>query len=312
MIRAILASMARQLDPKRLLILRTVAEAGSITAGARELGWTQPAVSQHLLTLERQVGHPLLLRRSQGVTLTEAGRKLVAHADSIAAHLDAASAEMASLGALASGTVRLAAFPSGLAVIVPAVLERLRQATDQGLQVHLLEAEPPEAIDLVRRDEADIALTFQHTWPEPVETTEALTSIVLGDDDTVVVLPHNHPALERTDLRLADLANEEWVAGCPRCREHLLVSTQRAGFQPTIRHETDDYVVVQAIVARGLAVATLPATALEAYRHPGVTTRRVSDLGKRQLQAVHRVGADAVPAIGAVVQALKAVVADHG
>ncbi|MDR0960008.1 MAG: LysR family transcriptional regulator [Propionibacteriaceae bacterium] len=297
--------MTRSLDPKRLLILRAVAEAGSISAGARELGWTQPAVSQHIAALERQVGQPLLLRRSHGVALTEAGQRVVAHADAIAGHLEAAAAELAALGALVSGTVRLAAFPSGLAVLVPDALERLRDTAGEGVQVRLIEAEPPEAIEMVRQGQADLALTFQYDWPTPESTSETMTSCPLGSDEILLVLPEGHPASQRADLTLADLADEEWVAGCPRCREHLVLSAQRAGFQPHIRHETDDYVVVQAIVARGLAIATLTGTALSAYRHPGVTIRPLDGLSGRTLQAVHRPGADAVPAIGAVLAALQ-------
>ena len=79
------------MDPRRLLIFRTVVRNGSIGAGARELGWTQPAVSQHLAALEKEVGTQLLLRSSAGITPTEAGARLALHAEAIAAQLDAGS-----------------------------------------------------------------------------------------------------------------------------------------------------------------------------------------------------------------------------
>ena len=72
------------MDPRRLLIFRAVARAGSISAGARELGWTQPAVSQHIGRLERETGTPLFTRSTQGVALTEAGQALLRRADEIA------------------------------------------------------------------------------------------------------------------------------------------------------------------------------------------------------------------------------------
>ncbi|MGC5165608.1 LysR family transcriptional regulator [Luteimicrobium sp. DT211] len=289
------------LDPRRLLILRAVAQAGSISAGARALGWTQPAVSQHLQALERSARTPLVLRHSGGVTLTEAGRAAVVHADAIAAHLDAAAREVGELAALGAGTVRLAAFPSALAVLVPPALERLATAT--GVEVRLVEAEPPEAVELVRAGEVDVALTFGYAESPGVPAD--LEGLALGVDPVDVVLPAAHPAADRSALRLVDLADDDWVAGCVRCREHLVASAAAAGFVPRVRHETDDYVVVQQLVARGLAVAALPRTALEAYRHPDVTTRAVEGLDGRSLHAVHRAGVERVPAVAALLGALR-------
>ena len=289
------------LDPRRLLILRAVARAGSMSAGARALGWTQPAVSQHLQALERSARTPLLLRHSGGVTLTEAGSAAVRHADAIAAHLDAAAREVGELAALGAGSVRLAAFPSALAVLVPPALERLATAT--GVEVRLVEAEPPEAVELVRSGEVDVALTFGYA--EAPGVPPDLRGVALGVDPVDVVLPRAHPGADRPALRLADLADDDWVAGCVRCREHLVASAAAEGFAPRVRHETDDYVVVQQLVARGLAVAALPRTALEAYRHPDVETRAVAGLGARSLHAVHRPGVERVPAVAAVLGALR-------
>jgi molybdate transport repressor ModE-like protein len=291
-----------ELDPKRLLILRAVARAGSISAGARTLGWTQPAVSQHLQALERSTRTPLLLRHSGGVTLTEAGRSAVEHADAIAAHLDAAGREIAELASLGAGTVRLAAFPSALAVLVPGALERLASGT--GVEVRLVEAEPPEAVDLVRTGDVDVALTFGYAEAGSDGIPPGLRGVDLGSDPVDVVLPAAHPGATASRLSLSDLAADDWVAGCVRCREHLVACAAGAGFVPRVRHETDDYVVVQQLVARGLAVAVLPRTALEAYRHPGVVTRPVPGLGGRSLHAVHRPGAERVPAVAALLGAL--------
>ena len=289
------------LDPRRVLILRAVAQAGSMSGGARALGWTQPAVSQHLQALERSARTPLLLRHSGGVTLTEAGRAVVRHADAIAAHLDAAAREVGELAALGGGSVRLAAFPSALAVLVPPALERL--ATTTGVAVRLVEAEPPEAVELVRSGDVDVALTFGYA--EAAGVPPDLRDVALGVDPVDVVLPTGHPGADRPDLRLADLAADDWVAGCVRCREHLVASAAAEGFAPRVRHETDDYVVVQQLVARGLAVAALPRTALEAYRHPGVATRPVEGLEGRSLHAVHRPGVERVPAVAALLGVLR-------
>ena len=99
------------MDPRRLGIFRTVARAGSLTAGARRLGWTQPAVSQHVAALEREVGVLLLIRGPGGVVLTEAGEALLRHADAVDSHLEAARAELAEftgpLGKLLADTAAL-------------------------------------------------------------------------------------------------------------------------------------------------------------------------------------------------------------
>src|SRR5688572_18212402 len=97
---AITCAYGAGMDRRRVLIFRDVARAGSISGAARELGWTQPAVSQHLRALERSVGSPLLVRTSTGVELTEPGRVLLARADDIAAQLHMAAEELADLATL--------------------------------------------------------------------------------------------------------------------------------------------------------------------------------------------------------------------
>ncbi|WP_101524771.1 LysR family transcriptional regulator [Nocardioides houyundeii] len=286
------------MDSRRVLIFRTVARAGSISAGARELGWTQPAVSQHLRALEREVGGPLLVRGAGGVDLTEAGRRLLAHADAVAAHLEAAAAELDDLAQLRSGSARMASFPSGSAVIVPTALAALAVAAPE-IEVSLVEAEPPEAAALVRSGAVDLALVFGY---QEDRAEEALVAAPLAEDPIRLVLPADVAAVPR---RLAELEDRPWVAGCERCRGHLVACAARAGFVPRIRHVTDDYVVVQALVARGLAVAVLPETALTAFRHPGVRTEELPELGSRRIDVLHRRGIERVPAVAALLAALQ-------
>ena len=113
------------MDPRKVLVFRTVARAGSLSAAARELGWSQPAVSQQLAALEREVGVPLFVRSSRGVTPTEAGRLLLRRADAVAGELHMAGEELASLAELRGGRVRLVAFPSAAATVAPAALKLL-------------------------------------------------------------------------------------------------------------------------------------------------------------------------------------------
>src|SRR4051812_25539971 len=108
------------LDPRRLLVFAEVARRGSLAGAAQHLGWTQPAVAQHVKRLERDAGCALLVRTPRGVTLTEAGRALAEHATAITARLRAAREDLAALAELRTGRVRLAAFPSACAALLPA------------------------------------------------------------------------------------------------------------------------------------------------------------------------------------------------
>jgi molybdate transport repressor ModE-like protein len=285
------------MDSRRLLVFREVARAGSISGAARVIGWTQPAVSQHLRALEREVGSRLVLRGAGGVQLTEPGRVLLARADAVAGQLHMAGEELAALTQLRRGTVRLAAYPSAAATLVPRVVAALlRRHPD--IDVSLTEAEPPEAIGLVEAGDVDVALVFGYDGL-PV-AGPGLHWLPLADEPVHLVLPPRHALAGRAGIGAGDLDAEAWIMGCTRCREHAVAVCAAAGFEPRVRHVSDDYVVVQNLVAVGLGVTLLPHSALEAYRHPEVLVRPGPAWGTRTYGVVHRDGADAVPATAAL------------
>jgi molybdate transport repressor ModE-like protein len=288
-------------DARRLLIFRDVARAGSISAAARELGWTQPAVSQHLRALERSVGVTLLLRGSGGVELTGPGRTLLARADQVAVQLHQAEEEMADVTALRRGRARLAAYPSAAATVVPRAVSALR-ARHPDVDVELTEAEPPEALGLLETGDVDLALVFGYDG-DPV-ADRGLVWRPLATESVALVLPADHRLAGRRRLTLAEVADEPWIVGCERCRAHAVGLCAAAGFVPTVRHVSDDYVVVQNLVAVGLGVTLLPHSALEAYRHPDVVAREHASFGTRTFGVVHRPGADGVPATAALLDQL--------
>lgn len=286
------------MDPRRLLLLRDAVRAGSMSAAARLAGSTQPAVSQQLAVLEREAGVPLLLRTTAGIRPTEAGEALLRRADAIAAELHRAGEEMVAFSALRRGVVRLAAFPSAAATVVPRAAAALA-AAHADVELVLLEAEPPEATAMVRSGEADVALVFDYEPP----AEDDLVRIPLGEEpvDLVVGTASEHadapPAVDA-------LAAETWVAGCVRCREHLVAVCEQHGWSPRIGHTTDDFVVVQNLVAAGLGVSVLPRSALLAFRHPGVVVHE-GLFGIRRIGIVHARGAEAVPATGALLAELR-------
>jgi molybdate transport repressor ModE-like protein len=289
------------MDPRRLMIFREVARSGSISAAARELGWTQPAVSQHLRALERRAGCALLLRSSAGVELTEPGRVLLARADAIAGQLHMADEELATLNDLRRGRVRLAAYPSAAATLVPRAVAGLRRR-HPGVDVALTEAEPPEAVALLEAGDVDLALVFGYDG-EPV-AGGGWQWRPLATEPVDLVVPPGHPLARRRGLTVRHLATEPWIVGCVRCREHAVALCAEASFEPDVRHVTDDYVVVQNLVAVGIGIALLPRSALDAFRHPEVEVRESPVFGSRTFGIVHRAGAETVPATAALVAEL--------
>lgn len=258
------------MDLARLRVLAAVAREGSVTAAAEALHYAQPSVSHHLARLEAEVGVPLVQRAGRGIRLTDAGRLLAARAEEILGRVSSAREEVAAHAGLQVGRVRLAAFPSALATVVPPVASRLADE-HPGLEVVLTEAEPPEALAALRRGDVDVALLFEYGDGAPPTGMSVAT---VFDEPLYVVTPKGGrwPG-ERTDL--ATFARERWIGGCERCRTHLLASCERAGFTPVIDFETDDYVAAQALVAASLGVTTLPGLALLANRHPGVRIDRL-------------------------------------
>jgi len=295
------------LDVASLRIVRAIADAGTITGAAAAIGYSQPAVSQHVRRLERRLGIALLERSGRGVRLTEAGEVLARHGAAVTTALEAASAQVAALAGLRAGRVRLTAFPSSSATLVPAALAALRSAHPQ-LAITLAEAEPPESIEQVRAGSCDLAIAFDYPGTDVGRGRADLAGLVtrhLLDDTPVLALPSGHPLAGRRRVHLRDLAHEPWIAGCPRCRGHLLQSGAACGFTPEVAYSTDDYVAVLEFVAAGLGVALLPGLVrATARRHPGVAVRPAQGTSSRSVHAVTTPDLLRVPAVAATLAAL--------
>ena len=128
----------------------------------------------------------------------------------------------------------------------------------------------------------------------------------VGDDDLLAVLPVGTPRRARA-IDVAVLADENWIAGCPRCRGHLLELCARAGFEPHIAFETDNFVAVEGLVAQGIGVATLPRLAVASFPQlPGVVTLPLPPAEARTIHVVTAHGADRVPPVRATLDAIAA------
>ncbi|WP_107501025.1 LysR family transcriptional regulator, partial [Streptomyces thermovulgaris] len=231
------------LEARHLRVLRAVATTGSFSAAARELGCTQPAVSQQMKALEASVGTPLLIRTSRGMRLTQAGEALVRHAGTILAGLTAAEEEVAAIAGLRAGRVRLTSFPSGSSTLVPPALAALR-AAHPGTRVSLEEAEPPRSVELLREGDCDVALAFRYEDASSAEEWDDLVVRPLLTDRLVGLVPEGHRLARAKAVAIGELADEPWIAGCPRCRGQLVRVCESAGFTPRIDFATDDYPAV--------------------------------------------------------------------
>ncbi|MGH7291715.1 MAG: LysR substrate-binding domain-containing protein, partial [Myxococcota bacterium] len=213
---------------------------------------------------------------------------------------------------LRAGRVRLVAFPSASPTVVPRLLADLGEH-HPGITITYVEAEPPEAVEAVREDRADIALTFSYPGDrdDPHGTSASGLAVrAVGTDDLLAVLPEGHSAGAGERVAIAELADENWIAGCPRCRGHLLELCGRAGFEPRIGFETDNFVAVEGLVAQGIGVATLPRMAVESFPlMPGVITRPLPHAEARTLHVVTAHGAERVPAVRIALAALTRVLA---
>ncbi|KAA1421085.1 LysR family transcriptional regulator [Nocardioides humilatus] len=258
------------IDVRRLEALVALHRTGTVSAAAAQLHYGQPTISHHLRRLEVETGSVLLQRVGRGLRLTPDGERLAIRGAEVLALLARAEAELDASTSLQAGQVRLAAFPSAAATLVPAAVSLLARR-HPGLGLDLVEAEPPEAAAMLRAGTVDIALTF--AYPDQPEA-DGVTSVTVHEDQLSLVVPR---ALDPGDgpVDLADFADTRWVTGCERCRGELLALCELAGFTPQIAFASDDYVAVQSLVASGLGVTVLPGLALRAHLHPDVARRPI-------------------------------------
>lgn len=292
-------------DSRHIKTFHAVVTAGSYSAAARALGYTQPAITQQMKALERSVGTPLFIRVGRRMRLTEAGEALSRHAETILESLTTAQQQMSSLTRLRSGRVRVCAFPSASATLVPEALAGLA-AAHPGVRVELLEGEPPDSIHRLVRGECDITLAF--TYPGLREQVpDEVVETRLMEDQLTILMPTGHPLARRRAVQLADLTEERWIAGCLRCRTNFLHECAELGFAPDIAFTTDDNLVVQSLVAEGLGVAMMPGLVLSFLRHEKITGRALDPASRRQVSAYVLREHLRVPATALVLDELRAV-----
>ena len=276
----VVPSFLLMLDPRRVLTFCEVARQRSFSAAAAALSLTQPAVSQQIRGLETQLGEQLIVRRRGIFELTETGELLFEHAELLAEQLQLAETQLQETVATASSNLRLGAFPSALARLVPNAMQRVRSS---GLELELTVTEG-DADDLarqVRTGELHVALCFDSAADQPREHAGTRRHD-LFDEPMVAVLPPSHRLASRSRIRLGQLRNETWLAAT---RDGLIYrACVAAGFEPRITYLTADPLASRGLVAAGLAVTLTPQ--LLAPHLDGVAIPRLEKPPRRTVYAL--------------------------
>lgn len=241
-------------------------------AAARE-HIAQPALSQQIRRLEDELGLPLVDRTTRRVAITDAGQHLVARARRILAEVDAARAELEALSGMQTGRVTVGVMHTMGPVDISVALAIYHQR-HPGVELTVRENSSEELAEMLRVDELDLAF---------LSVTERIESHGLGlqqlvSEELVVVLPRDHPLGSRTELRMAELAGEQFISyrEGARLRELLVAAGHHAGFEPSVMLESNESNRIRRLVQRGMGVAILPRSDAEG---PGadVSVAKLSD-----------------------------------
>ena len=302
------------MELRQLRVLQAVAEAGSFSVAAERLGYTQPAVSKIVATLERQLGTILVDRGLRPLRLTEAGDALAHRAGAAFEQIAAAQLEVDAIANLSAGRLRLGTFSSAGAAMVVDALRIFRKA-HPSVDVSITEIGMPSALTRsLRRGDLDLGVSFD--YPELGDTfADDLDQVHLLEDPFDVVVPRGHRLERRRTIRFADLSKESWLLGdfgtdSPsfrmidrRCRD--------AGIDPTVVYRINDCQMAQALVAAGEGIALLPRLMLRAA-NPGVAIRPLAaDPPSRRVVALRLSTRYLTPATERFLALLVAVSADH-
>ena len=248
------------MDPRRLLTYRAVAHERSFSRAARALALSQPSVSNQVAALEREVGVRLLDREPGGLRLTPEGAILLEHADAIAERLALADTQLAAAAAGYRARLRVGAFPTALAGMIPAAIDRVR--VDHPEIEVAVEEGGADLAGRVRSGELHLAVAFQDSAVAREEPA-GLERRELMRERFMVALAPDHPLAGKAQVALADPRDDGWTAAVP---DGLIVTACRAaGFEPNLVSLTRDQLAIRALVGRGLAVTLAPQLLADAF-----------------------------------------------
>lgn len=251
-----------------LRVLREVVRSGSFSAAADRLGYTQSAVSRQIALLERAAGHPLFERRARGVRPTEAGQVVARHADIVLADLEAAQQDLRELDARPPGRLRVGAFPSAMAVLVPHTVAAFARREPR-IQVRLREGTSPGLVNAVVRDRLDLAVVTGVTDPPGGIGVRPLL-----DDPLFVAVAVGHRLSAHSTATVDLLRGERWIVGSADRDTTLLGAWQDRVAPARHAYVVKDWAAKLGLVAAGLGITVVPGLAVPALP-PAVTAVRI-------------------------------------
>lgn len=299
------------IEVKHLRLIAAIQKHGTLSGAARELGLSQPAITQQMQRLERDLETPLVTKQSRGVTLTSAGQVLLRHSTTVLPTLSRAESEIAAIAGLRGGEIRISAFASGAAALLPRSLARMAKEYP-GISFRLGEAETEDSLELLRRGDCEIALVYEYhsegmtmRRPDVQHDPDEIWQTAM-EEHIWLALPKSHPLSGHDEVDVGELSGARWISGCPSCQGNLVDVCSVAGFRPDITYETDDYIALQGLAAAGLGVALLPELMLMATRHDADLV--LKPLAQKRYRRVSVVTTKALSGVPGVMETMNAIV----
>jgi DNA-binding transcriptional LysR family regulator len=295
------------MELRQLRYLVALAEELNFTRAAEREHVAQPALSQQIRRLEEEVGLALVERTTRHVALTDAGEVLVVRARRMLAELEAAGTELQALRGMDTGHVTIGSMHT-MGPIDLSLPLALFHDLHPGVGLTVREQSSEEMAEMLRVDEIDLAF---------LSVTERVESHGLGlhqlvSEELVVLLPLVHPLSGRAEVRMAELADEQFIsfrAGA-RLRELLFAAGREAGFEPRVTLESNESQRIRRLVARGLGVAILPRSDADRPGAEVAVTRLVAPSLRRDITLAWREGRRLAPAAAAFLDLARETFAD--
>jgi DNA-binding transcriptional LysR family regulator len=298
--------MVRMLALSRLRLLRELDARGTVHAVAAALDYSPSAVSAQLAALERDMGFPLTERVGRGLRLTDAGVLLARRAGELLDHAEAVEAELASFTGAVAGTIRVSSFQTGMLRLVAPAVAAVR-AEHPGVRIEASEIEVEQALPALTRGALDLVIGDEYVGV-PMPVPEGVDREELLDEEVRLILPASHPLARQPTVPLAALRNEVWAAGDPGTSHRQVLARlcrTLGGFEPDLRHRSNDLLVLLTFVRRAGAVALLP-DLVGADADPSLAVRGIEEQRiRRTIWALTRTGTATRPAVAAVLAAVR-------
>ncbi|HEX9436901.1 MAG TPA: LysR family transcriptional regulator [Candidatus Limnocylindria bacterium] len=245
-----------QLEPMQTFL--EIARTGSVTRAAHALGLSQPALTERLRGLERELGTDLFVRGKRGMRLTDAGRALLPHAERALGAIDAGRRAVDQMRRGEVGRLAVGAAPAVSTYALPSALRRFQQAHPH-VHLSVRTGHSEEILELVLREEVEVGLVREIRHPDTEVTP-------LYEDELVLVVEPSHPFAARGRIRISELAREHLVTFDRASSYNELTQAlfREAGVSPRGVIELDNVEGAKRCVTKGLGVALLPRQAVRA------------------------------------------------